>query len=237
MTEIVLVPGFWLGAWAWDDVAQDLRARGHEVRALTLPGLESRETDRRGISLDDHISAVADVVASSDEPVVLVGHSGAGSVVHGVVDRLPQRVAVAVYVDSGPIPAGSPVEEDIPQEVTEVPPLDWPQVPEQVTAGLSPEQLATLAERAVPHPAGPARDPLALHNDEARRAVPTVVITSTMSADDVRQLAEAGAPYFAELVHLSVRYIEVPTGHWPMFSAPHELAVAIASAADRVAAV
>ena len=43
---IVLVPGFWLGAWAWDEVADALRADGHEVTALTLPGLESADADR-----------------------------------------------------------------------------------------------------------------------------------------------------------------------------------------------
>ena len=32
---IVLVPGFWLGAWAWHEVAETLRADGHHVTALT----------------------------------------------------------------------------------------------------------------------------------------------------------------------------------------------------------
>lgn len=35
----MLVPGFWLGGWAWDDVAGPLRAAGHQVDAVTLPGL------------------------------------------------------------------------------------------------------------------------------------------------------------------------------------------------------
>ena len=52
---IILVPGFWLGAWAWDEVAGLLRAEGHEVTALTLPGLESAEADRSKITMDDHI--------------------------------------------------------------------------------------------------------------------------------------------------------------------------------------
>ena len=43
---IILVPGFWLGAWAWDEVAETLRADGHDVTALTLPGLESVDADR-----------------------------------------------------------------------------------------------------------------------------------------------------------------------------------------------
>ncbi|MDH5314163.1 MAG: alpha/beta hydrolase, partial [Actinomycetota bacterium] len=52
---IVLVPGFWLDAWAWNEVADALRADGHDVTALTLPGLESAEADRSAISLDDHV--------------------------------------------------------------------------------------------------------------------------------------------------------------------------------------
>ena len=39
--SIILVPGFWLGAWAWDEVSATLRDDGHEVTAVTLPGLES----------------------------------------------------------------------------------------------------------------------------------------------------------------------------------------------------
>ena len=29
MTTFVLVPGIWLGGWAWDEVAAALRAAGH----------------------------------------------------------------------------------------------------------------------------------------------------------------------------------------------------------------
>jgi hypothetical protein len=46
---IILVPGFWLGAWAWDEVAEKLGADGHGVTALTLPGLESADADRSSI--------------------------------------------------------------------------------------------------------------------------------------------------------------------------------------------
>jgi hypothetical protein len=49
-TPIVLVPGFWPGAWAWDELGTALRADGHEITAQTLPGLES--ADRR--PLRDH---------------------------------------------------------------------------------------------------------------------------------------------------------------------------------------
>ena len=52
---IILVPGFWLGAWAWDQVAALLRAAGHDVTPLTLPGLESVDANRATVTLEDHI--------------------------------------------------------------------------------------------------------------------------------------------------------------------------------------
>ena len=74
---IVLVPGFWLGAWAWDEVAAGLRADGHEVTALTLPGLESGDADRSAITLRDHVDAICEAVTAAGRPVVLAVHSGA----------------------------------------------------------------------------------------------------------------------------------------------------------------
>ena len=68
---IVLVPGFWLGAWAWDEVAAALRADGHDVTALTLPGLESADADRSSITLTDHVDAICDAVTAAGAPVVL----------------------------------------------------------------------------------------------------------------------------------------------------------------------
>ena len=56
--SIILVPGFWLGAWAWDEVAAKLRDDGHDVTAITLPGLESADADRSSIGLEDHVNAI-----------------------------------------------------------------------------------------------------------------------------------------------------------------------------------
>ena len=54
---IILVPGFWLGGWAGDEVVVLLRAEGHDVTALTLPGLESAHVDRASITLSHHVDA------------------------------------------------------------------------------------------------------------------------------------------------------------------------------------
>ncbi|MFF4806259.1 alpha/beta fold hydrolase [Streptomyces sp. NPDC001351] len=37
-STLVLVPGAWQGGWVWQPVARRLRAAGHEVVTLTMPG-------------------------------------------------------------------------------------------------------------------------------------------------------------------------------------------------------
>jgi hypothetical protein len=51
----VFVPGAWTGDWVWNQVAERLRARGHVVHSLTLPGLDG---DNQDAGLSDHVQAV-----------------------------------------------------------------------------------------------------------------------------------------------------------------------------------
>src|SRR5688572_15790765 len=99
---IVLVPGFWLGAWAWDEVVAVLRADGHDVTALTLPGLESADADRSSITMADHVDAIVEAVQRADSPVVLAVHSASGFSGYAASDRVPERIAAMVYVDTAP---------------------------------------------------------------------------------------------------------------------------------------
>ena len=97
--DIILIPGFWLDASSWDEVVLPLRQAGHRVRALTLPGMESKEADRSAITLRDHIDAVVEVIdsvaavsgAPAGATVVLVGHSGGGAIAHAAADARPGR--------------------------------------------------------------------------------------------------------------------------------------------------
>src|ERR671910_3171080 len=99
---ILLVPGFWLGAWAWDEVAASLRDAGHDVTALTMPGLDSADADRSAITLSDHVEAISQAVEAAAAPVVLAVHSGTGFPGYAASDRVPERIAAMVYVDSAP---------------------------------------------------------------------------------------------------------------------------------------
>ena len=152
---IVLVPGFWLGAWAWDEVAAALRADGHDVTALTLPGLESADADRSSITLADHVDAICEAVTAAGRPVVLAVHSGAGAPGYAVTDRIPEQIAAMVYVDSGPAKGALDPDFDgvelplpSPEELAEEENLD----------GLTEEQLETFRRRAVPEPGGALRE-------------------------------------------------------------------------------
>src|SRR5690554_4612925 len=123
--HIVLVPGFWLGAWAWDDVVGPLRAAGLTPHAVTLPGLEPGAADRGTVTREDHVAAVLELVTGLGGDVVLVGHSGGGTVVQQVVDRIPERIERIVYVDTGPLVDGAALNTVLPADATEVPFPSW----------------------------------------------------------------------------------------------------------------
>jgi pimeloyl-ACP methyl ester carboxylesterase len=108
MATYVLVPGAWLGAWAWDRVGARLREDGHHVHPISLTGLGERASEAdAGVDLDTHVADVVDAVRRDDlSDVILAGHSYAGMVVTGAVERVRDRISQLVYVDSGPFPTG-----------------------------------------------------------------------------------------------------------------------------------
>ncbi|GAB7190099.1 alpha/beta hydrolase [Kineococcus sp. NUM-3379] len=233
VARFVLVPGFWLGAWAWDRVTPVLTAAGHDVRALTLPGLQGPAAVRAGVTLEDHVLAVLRALEEEPgRPAVLVAHSGAGAPAHMAVDRAPHLVRRVVYVDSGPVPDGVTVNPDLPADAVEDPLPSWEEMQAAGNSleGLSAADLAEFRERAVPHPAGPAREPVRV-SDPRRREVPVTVVASSVRPAQVREWAAAGHPFFTELAHLDATYVDLPTGHWPMWSRPGDLAGVLLQAA------
>ena len=226
MARFVLVPGFWLGGWAWDGVAAGLRAAGHDAVQVTLPGLESASTDRSAVRLDDHVAAVVSALeADRDEPAVLVGHSGAGPVIYGATDRAPELVRRGIYVDAFPVPDGAAIRPGSDPGEVEFPLPSWAELAEEGASieGLSEQQLAEFRDRAVPHPAGPSRDPLRLV-DPRRLAVPVTWITAEIPSQHIRAMITKGEAYFAELPRLAdLTLVDLPGGHWPMWSRTEDL--------------
>ena len=231
--DVVLIPGFWLDGSSWDDVATPLREAGHTVHTPTLPGLESKDASREGIGLRDHVDAVVALIDSIPGPVVLVGHSGGGAIAHGAVDARPDRVARVVYVDSGPLGDGGIISDEFPVVGDEIPLPDWSVFGDEDLVDLDDTLRASFRERAIPQPARVATDKQVL-SDPRRYDVPVTVIACEFPSAMLREWMEQGHAYTAELARIgSVELVDLPTGHWPQFTRPAELAEAILSAVDR----
>jgi pimeloyl-ACP methyl ester carboxylesterase len=241
MTTFVLIPGAWIGGWAWQRVARDLRGHGHDVYPLSLTGLGERaHLASPQVDLDTHISDVVNLIEFEDlHDVMLVGHSYAGVVVTGVADRVPERIGQLVYVDSGPIADGQAYldlldadarareERRIAErgEGWRWPVPSWAEMEEGGTSlvGLGDQQRRLFAARAVPQPAKTITQPIHLGNP-ARRTLPTLGIMCSAPLAQVRELIAAGHPWFRELADPQWRLAELRTGHWPMLSIPDQLA-------------
>ena len=227
---IILVPGFWLGAWAWDEVAAKLRAAGHDVTALTLPGLESADADRSSITLDDHVEAIVDALEAAPAPAVLAVHSATGFSGYVASDRVPDRIAAMVYVDTAPgIPPLDAGFDGVEK------PMVWSEIEaEENLDGLSDAQKETFRERAVPVPGGVLRGRATLTND-ARRDIPSTLIATGFTSEDYKKGA-AEHPEWTWLAGIpelrKSTWIDLPTSHWPMWSRPDDIARIIGDVAD-----
>lgn len=222
---VILVPGYWLGSWAWDDVTGCLFDAGVPTMAVTLPGLDSPATRRHNIRLSDHIEALVKTISNTASPVLLVAHSGAGALATAVLDEVPELISRVVYVESGPVADRTIARPDLDTETVEVPLPTWEQLEAggASLAGLNEVMLRRFQAQAVPHPAGPLREPVRLNNP-ARNNVPATIVCCSCPSTTVRQMAVGGTSMFAPLVDLTdTDYVDLPTGHWPMWSKPEAL--------------
>lgn len=236
MKAFVLIPGAWLGAWAWEQVASALRIRGHAVYPVTLTGLDGRDADSSHTSLATHVNDVLSILLRHDlKEVILVGHGTSGIIAGIVADRVPELVVHTVYIEaflphdgrSALDAFGEPVRSH-EQKLIAQSGGRWP-APDAEVVGegqdLTSEQAAWLAHHMVDHPGRPLTDPVTLtgplEDGPATYVVCRMDHPSGRLADDVEQMREAPGWAFATL----------ETGLWPMISAPGELAALL----DRIA--
>ena len=97
MARIVLVHGAFGRGKCWDRVIPGLRAAGHSVEAIDLPGHGDDSTPVEQITLDRYAQRVCEVLAGRP-PAVLVGHSMGGMVITQAAAWCPDRIERLVYV-------------------------------------------------------------------------------------------------------------------------------------------
>lgn len=236
--EMVLVPGFWLGADAWREVTPVLERSGHRPHPLTLPGLASREDDRGDIGVQDHVEAIVgaiDEVGDAEaRDVVLVGHSAAGPLAYAAAGQRPDRIARTVYVDSWPLGPGQTIPSGLTPVGGEVELPDWDDFDDADLVDLTEELREMFRNVAIPEPGGVVTGPIELHDDARRRALPATIVACEFTPAGLQSWLGGGEPALAELGRLE-RWdaVELPTGHWPMFTRPAELGALLAELADR----
>ncbi|MFJ3384517.1 MULTISPECIES: alpha/beta fold hydrolase [unclassified Curtobacterium] len=214
--HVILVPGFWLEADAWDQVVPVLRDAGHSVEALT----------RDGDTLDEQVASVVarlDDVATPEDPVVLAGHSGAGPIVYMAADQRPSLVAHLLYVDTFPGPTGGCVNDELPVVDGVVPLPSWDFWEPATLRGLTDADRRAFEHRAVPEPAALPSDRFH-YADAARHTIPATIISCEIPAPELATMVADHQAWATELVATEdLAIVGLDTGHWPMFTAPREL--------------
>jgi pimeloyl-ACP methyl ester carboxylesterase len=224
--DILLIAGLWLDGSIWADVAAALEDRGHRPVALTLPG---QGDGSASATLDDQLAAVLAAVDSAASAPMVVGHSAASTLAWLAADARPQRVAKVTLIGGFPNADGASYADFFPVVDEAMPFPGWEPFEGADSADLDQEMRARIADAAIPVPAGVSKAVVRL-SDERRYDVPVVLVCPEFTPAEAQQWIDAGeVPELAKAKRLEL--VDIATGHWPMVSAPAELARVLAAAA------
>jgi pimeloyl-ACP methyl ester carboxylesterase len=223
MATYVLVHGSYQGGWIWKDVANRLRAAGHEVYAPSLDGCGERSgAVRPGITTETQAEEIAQLLFYDDlKDVVLVGTSSGGMVVCRVAELMRERIKRLVFVDALALLPGEKIRDIVTRSTAQA---------SGVTAGPSREDAANrlfadldpatrewALERYTQHPIGIYNEPVKLDSFWSTQWPGTLVVWCRRAQNP----GEAHQRRTAE--RLGAKWAELDTGHYPMLSMPEEL--------------
>lgn len=227
MVDIILVPGLWLDASAWDDVLPGLRDRGHRPVPLTLPGQGDGASDA---TLDHQVAAVVAAVDDAARGVTVVGHSAACALAWAAADARPDRVGRVVLVGGFPAGDGDTYADYFAATDGVVPFPGWEPFEGPDSDDLDEDARARFEEAAHAVPVAVTTGTVRLR-DPRRYDVPVVMVCPEYSPAQARAWLDDGQlPELEPVADLS--FVDVDSGHWPMLTRPGELAALLASVAD-----
>ena len=226
MADIVLVPGAWLGAWAWKKVVPLLEEEKNAAFPVTLTGMGERvHLASDDVGMETVIQDVLNVIKYNElDDFVLVGHSFAGKVAAAVADRLPEKVRVLVYLDAfRPAKVRTPQGAFDPTSEFGPPPPGRHAIPltdkiiDAIGSDVQGADRQWMLSLATPWPLKPANEPITLSTNFD--SVKSGYIFCTKSGDYPVDEVIAG-----KWGKLEGPYKIMQTGHWPMITKPDELA-------------
>jgi pimeloyl-ACP methyl ester carboxylesterase len=217
--DFLLIAGLWLDGSAWDAVVPHLEALGHRPVPLWLPGQGAPPATA---TLADQHAAVLAAIDAAAGSVVVVGHSAACTLAWMAADARPDKVARVEMIGGFSSSDGEEYASffEIVDGVMPFPgwePFDGPD-----SADLDEQQRDRIAGAAIPVPEAVAKGVVQLR-DERRFDVPVTLICPEFSPAQAREWIEGGQlPELSKARHLD--YVDIESGHWPMFTRPAELA-------------
>lgn len=220
----VLLPGAWMGAWIWNDLAAELRSLGHEVHALTLAGLGADGPQSPAdVRLETHVEEVIAYIETCGlTDITLVGHSYSGVVAGQVADRIPDAISRIAFVEAIlPIDGQNMLESGGNDVQTETNLIRqnaglWPHpIAEELIHDkhLTDRQREHLLDRFVDHPGKTVTD----HATVRHR---TLNIPCLFIGSSIPRAAKISA-------FKNTKHIHLDGGHWPMLTKPKQLATAL----------
>ena len=220
--RILLIPGFWLSGDSWSAVTLFLADHGIHPDVAELPGRGPKHENRASVGIMDQIASVVAWLDQSPEPAILVGHSAGGNIAYGAADQRPLLVEHLILIDTVPPRHGGIVNDSLPTTngVIDFPGVDFFAADE--TRGLVGDVATTVMKAVNAESARCATEPITL-SDPRRLSIPATIIACTFTADNYWAWTE----HDDEVIE-DVSVIELPTGHWPQFSRPRELARCLA---------
>jgi pimeloyl-ACP methyl ester carboxylesterase len=225
--DILLIAGLWLDGSVWDSVAAQLEARGHHAVPITLPG---QGDGNASATLADQVAAVAAAVDAAAGRPMVVGHSAACSLAWLAADARPGKISKVALIGGFPSPDGEAYLGSLPVQDGAMPFPGWGEFEGPDSADLDDAAKRAIASAAIPVPEGVTRGVIRLA-DERRYDVPVVLVCPEFTPAQVKEWVEQGElPELAKSKNVS--FADIDSGHWPMISAPAELARLLSQAAE-----
>lgn len=227
--DMVLIPGAWLGSWAWDKVNPLLSKNGFNPHPLTLSSMADRKhLISENIGMETVINDVINYIEYSDlDQIVLVGHSFAGKVAAAVTDRIPDKISYTLYIDAfipddSTKPQGifNPVEEYGKSELGLYGIKFSEKIIEMIGRDVKGKDRELMLRKGTEWPLKLATDPVVLTGNYKKVKEAYIFCLLPEKGKSVEEIYKS---IKGEIDTLRGKHRIMESGHWPMISKPDEL--------------
>ena len=238
MAAYLLVHGAWHGAWCWQKTVDALKAKGHTVTAIDLPGHGKDTTPRASVTVESYVARIGEALDAMGGKPIVVGHSMGGIAISAAAQAHAQKISRLVYVTAFlPRDGESLLTIEGRNPAPAVPPalvVDEP----RGTATLQADRIVPLfyhdcsevdqrwaTSMLTPQPLAPLGTPLTLTKDKFGAVPRSYVACTDDRAISILMQRDMIAASGVE------RVLELDASHSPFLSKPDELAALLVKAA------